>query len=97
VSSDTQDEIVIYDGTGVRLIVGTDAYRKDWLAINNNGQVVWEAFDGADYEIFIYDGTRVTQLTDNEHSDRKPHINTNGQVVWEADIGNSEIFLANPN
>ena len=90
-------EVVLYDGIGASQIVSNDAYRKYWLAINNSGQVVWEAFDDHDYEIFLYDGSKVIQLTDNERNDRKPHINDNGQVVWEADIGDIEIFLANPN
>ena len=65
--------------------------------INNHGQVVWSGFDGHDYEIFLYDGTNIIQLTDNERNDRRPHINDNGQIVWESEIGNNEIFIANPN
>ncbi|MGA9260673.1 MAG: hypothetical protein WBV95_01765, partial [Desulfobacterales bacterium] len=53
--------------------------------------------DDHDYEIFLYDGSKIIQLTDNERNDRKPHINDSGQVVWEADTGNTEIFLATPN
>ena len=73
-------------------IISIDTYRKYWLSINNSGQVVWEAFDDHDYEIFLYDGSKIIQLTDNERNDRKPHINDNGQVVWEADIGDIEIL-----
>jgi hypothetical protein len=65
--------------------------------INNLGQVVWSGFEGHDYEIFLYDGSKIIQLTYNERNDRKPNINDNGQIVWEADIGDIEIFLANPN
>jgi hypothetical protein len=89
--------VVLYDGVSASQVVSNDSYRKYWLAINNNGQVVWEAFDDQDYEIFLYDGSKIIQLTNNERNDRKPHINDNGQVVWEADIGDIEIFLANPN
>ncbi len=98
VASDNQDEVILFDGGGVSQgVISNDSYRKYWLAINNNGQVVWEAFDDYDYEIFLYDGTNIIQLTDNERNDRRPHINDNGQVVWESEIGNNEIFIANPN
>ena len=33
--------------------------------INANGYVVWNGWDGTDYEIFIHDGTTITQLTNN--------------------------------
>jgi hypothetical protein len=64
--------------------------------INNHGQVVWFGFDGHDYEIFLYDGVQISQLTNNDDTDLRPVINNNGQVVWESEIGNSEIFIANP-
>ena len=31
--------------------------------INNLGQVVWSGFDGHDYEIFLYDGVQIIQLS----------------------------------
>jgi hypothetical protein len=65
--------------------------------INNLGQVVWSGFDGHDFEIFLYDGVQTIQITNNDDEDLHPVINDNGQVVWEADIGDIEIFLANPN
>jgi len=62
--------------------------------INNNGQVVWEGYDGTDWEIFLYDGSTTTQLTNNSYDDTHPQINDNGYVVWEGYDGtDSEIFL----
>ena len=37
--------------------------------INNNGYVVWEGYDGTDWEIFLYDGIETIQLTDNSYDD----------------------------
>jgi hypothetical protein len=54
--------------------------------------VVWRGWDGADPEIFLYDGTVTTQLTDNDCDDHYPQINASGCVVWEG----SDIFLATP-
>ena len=50
--------------------------------INNNGQVVWEGYDGTDWEIFFYNGTTTTQLTNNSYDDTHPQINDNGYVVF---------------
>ena len=51
-------------------------------------------YDGSDYEIFLYDGTSTTQLTDNDYDDDCPQINDNGYVVWRDDDGSDyEIFL----
>ena len=64
--------------------------------INNNGYVVWEGYDGTDWEIFLYDGIETIQLTDNSYDDFNPQINNNGYVVWEGQsVGGAdyEIFL----
>jgi len=34
--------------------------------INNLGQVVWAGFDGHDYEIFLYDGVQIIQISNND-------------------------------
>jgi hypothetical protein len=50
-------------------------------ASTHDGQVVWSGWDGQDEEIFLYDGSQVRQLTNNERPDGMPLIH-NGQVVW---------------
>ena len=45
--------------------------------INSSGHVVWFGYDGTDYEIFYYNGSTVTQLTNNSEGDWYPHINNN--------------------
>lgn len=40
----------------------------------HNGQIVWIAWDGNGDEIFLYNGTNVIQLTNNEYDDRHPQI-----------------------
>lgn len=52
------------------------------VQLNNNGEVVWEGGDGSDTEIFLYDGSGVTQITDNDFDDHDPQINDSGLVVW---------------
>jgi hypothetical protein len=56
--------------------------------------VVWEHFDGADWEIHVYDGVASFPLTDNEWDDRDPDV-SGDQVVWESyEGGDAEIVLA---
>lgn len=92
--------IFLYDGAGVRKIEVNDIDDDDCFnplpQISNNGHVVWwGGFKSADSEIYLYNGTSVTQLTDNEYRDAWPHINDSGQVVWTGDVDgeNDEIFL----
>lgn len=47
-------------------------------------QVVWAGYDGNDYEIYLYDGTQVVPLTDNETDDTQPRIHS-GKVTWEGE------------
>jgi cysteine-rich repeat protein len=47
----------------------------------HQGQAVWAAWDGSDYEVFLYDGKGVVQLTRNTVDDRSPRIR-HGRVVW---------------
>lgn len=58
------------------------AYGYSRPRINANGWVVWKGHDGSDYEIYLYDGTSTTQLTDNGYDDSDPKINDDGWVVW---------------
>jgi hypothetical protein len=85
--------VIYYDNTGVIQLA-------EWARnpqINSKGQVVWSGHDGNDYEIFIYDGAAITQITDNNFDDHYPQINDNGEVTWQGGDGiDTEIFLAIP-
>ncbi|MCK4885897.1 MAG: hypothetical protein KAS96_00850, partial [Planctomycetes bacterium] len=49
----------------------------------------WYGHDGSDYEIFFYDGTTTTQITDNSYEDQGPQV-SGSNVVWR---GAEEIFF----
>ncbi|MBN2020634.1 MAG: hypothetical protein JW749_10475 [Sedimentisphaerales bacterium] len=60
---------------------------------------VWQGEDpnGGDWEIYYYDGSTVTQLTDNNTADIEPDIK-GSNVVWQgrdANEGDWEIFYSN--
>jgi len=66
--------------------------------INANGHVVWMGNDGQHYQIFYYDGSTVTQLTENSYDDHYPQINDSGHVVWYSTLGSDdEIFYYDGN
>jgi hypothetical protein len=43
--------------------------------------LVWEDFDGHDWEIFYFDGKKTHQLTDNQTDDRAPVLSEQG-LMW---------------
>jgi len=47
----------------------------------DNRQVVWQDYDGNDYEVFLWDGDSIRQLTDNNYDDENPQVDA-GQIVW---------------
>jgi len=54
--------------------------------INERGLVAWEGTVNTDpdhWEIYVYDGTGITQLTDNELYDLNVRITDSGLVVWQ--------------
>lgn len=85
--------VYLWDGTSLRLVTTASGSHFDM----DNGRVVWSGPDprGTDYEIFLYDGVSVRQLTDNRVSDSNPYIH-NGQVTWEVgSLDGSEIYVWN--
>ena len=50
--------------------------------------VVWQAWDGNDWEIMLFDGTYTEQLTDNDAQDVAPVIQ-DGYVLWNV-LGGAE-------
>ena len=66
------------------------------INLNENGIIVWsERVDGEDYEIMIYDGSKVYQITNNNFDDLLPEINNLNEVVWKGFDGNDyEIYKA---
>jgi hypothetical protein len=63
--------------------------------ITDNSDVVWDGFDGNDYEIFMYERRldQVWQMTDNFCNDLCPTINNNGDIAWRQDDGETMRIL----
>jgi uncharacterized repeat protein (TIGR02543 family) len=97
---DSEDgDIYLYNGADV--INLTENIEAGGLSpqVNDNGWVVWVGVtwsaDGfPNYEIMLYDGATITQLTHNDLKEVEPKINNHNQVVWHGDDGNDfEIFM----
>jgi len=54
-------------------------YDEVFPQISDGGHVVWAGDEGnQDYEIFLYNRTTITQITDNGEDDLHPTVNING-------------------
>jgi hypothetical protein len=64
-------------------------YRDYQPQINDNNDVVWQGYDGNDYEIYMYEWLIdwVWQITDNSYDDVNPKINNNGDIAWQGRDG----------
>ena len=91
-------EIFLNDGTAIIQLTDNDIF-EGTPQINDNGFVTWNRYTNTPggVDLFLYNGTTTTQLTDNNgpgNGNIPSHINNNGQVVWYGTDGNDfEIFL----
>ncbi len=59
-----------------------------------NGTIVWSGWDGDDYEIYYWDGSTITQVTNNDTLDLSPSM-WGGIIAWQGfDGSDMEIFYA---
>jgi len=99
-----------YDGDDWEIFFWDDDPASGPINISNNSNysdfspqisgsnVVWEGEDVSvgDQEIFFWDGTTITQVTDNSYDDYYPQI-SGSNVVWQHyDGDDDEIFMAVP-
>jgi len=81
-------EVFLYDiATGTTTqITHDDNWQHSYLSINDYGQIAWVgmAMDlSTDDEVFVWDGSQVIQLTNDDYNAINTSINNLGQVVWE--------------
>jgi len=59
----------------------------------SGNNIAWQGWDGNDWEIFYYDGSTTTQLTDNAFDDSGIQMDGN-RIVWNGGFGAArDIFL----
>jgi len=59
--------------------------------------ISWHAFDGHDYEIFIYRDGTVTQVTDNDYDDRYPYSDGTNVAWCGLNDEHGQVFLYDGN
>lgn len=96
----TDEEIFFYDSAAnsVNQLTNDAAggYDDRHPQISSNGHIVWMRQEGpsADWEIFLYDGENIINISNNDYNDGYPRISATGEVVWASHDGvDSEIFL----
>ena len=61
-------------------------------AVDGSGDnLVWSSYVNGNWEIFVYDGNKTIQVTDNDVDDLNPKISGN-TVVWNTQGATSDIF-----
>ncbi len=79
----------------IQNVSNTPGYNDLLPQVTSAGQVVWLGRDGADYDIFFWDGNQVWQLTKNDYEDGYAQI-SGAWVTWHgrgAD-GTAEVYRA---
>ena len=59
----------------------TDGSQRVQYPRVSGSSVAWQQYDGHDWEIYLYDGSTIKQLTDNDVDDTVPDV-SNGHVAW---------------
>ena len=104
VYADGNDQIVVHNGGDTT--ISANSTENAFPEINDNGQVVFEGYDGSTAQIYLYSGGKTvnisglscTNCSDAPSSNRYPHINSSGQVVWQGTIdGSNQILLYDGN
>jgi hypothetical protein len=76
------ETLVLYDCVQATIVTGLVEYV--WDAAIDHGQIVWQAWDGEDGEIYLWRDGVLTQLSNNAISDWNAKI-CEGQVIWMSD------------
>lgn len=69
------------------------SYDDLYPQINDNGNIVWQGYNGASWQIYHYNVTiGTTNLSNNANNNYYPQINSNGDVVWQTDDGTDTLL-----
>ena len=98
-SENPRDSIVFWDGTSIQAIdefpsgaFPSQGYPPSYGSVEptlHNGQVAYAKWDGNDYEIYLWDGQSIIQITNNDTDDYEPQIH-NEQISWTGKISESD-------
>ncbi len=76
----------------------SSGYPPSWHSLaptTHDGYVTWAAYDGNDYEIFLWKDGETTQITDNDTDDYEPQVH-NGQISFTGEVdGVMDVYFWN--
>jgi hypothetical protein len=85
---DGRQQIILYDIRKNEEVQLTFSRTNNMEPKVSGAGIVWQAWDGADWEIMYFDGTYTDQITQNESNDVAPVIKDN-YILWSV-LGESE-------
>lgn len=85
---DSRYQIIVYDVAGETETQLTFSRHNNMEPKVSPDGIVWQAWDGNDWEIMYFDGTYTDQITDNDAQDVTPVIR-DGYIVWSV-LGGEE-------
>lgn len=92
-----EGNVYFYNGKKTKKIASFDlgtftpssGYPPSWHSLaptTHDGYVTWAAYDGNDYEIFLWKDNETIQITDNDTNDYEPQV-YNGQISFTGNDG----------
>lgn len=92
----TDNNIYLYNGAIHQITNSSTTKGVPYISGDN---IIWPEYDGNDYEMFLYNGKQIIQLTNNIYDDNTPayfEFIDGDKAVWHGYDGNDlEIFLFN--
>jgi len=89
----SQKEIYLYNGSTITQITESGNTKRQ-IGMNDNDYVVWQEWDGSFWQIMVYDGTIVHQITSTVYDNYFPGINNRNEIVYQGgNNDDAEIFL----
>ncbi|HIE05421.1 MAG TPA: hypothetical protein EYP58_01330 [bacterium (Candidatus Stahlbacteria)] len=83
---DSGGDILLYDGSDtINISENVNPDSVDDNPTISYGQVAWEANQGAQWDIYLYDGSTARKITEDSEWDYWAFID-NGRVVWTKDL-----------
>ena len=93
-TTDWYSEIFLYNGVETTQLT-SPPYNKRYPRINARNHIVWQGWDGHDWEIYFFNGYTIRQITYNGTDDQYPIINDDDAIAWLGWDGHDhEVYLA---
>ena len=80
--TDYYNRIDFFQNPGIIYFGYSNQHINSYPNFNNLGHVVWTQEVGSYYQVFLFDGSSVVQVTNDDIDKNNPKINDSGDIVW---------------